>query len=147
MDNQSEQLSGLAVLQGIISGEFPHPSIAATIGMHFEHAESGRVVFSAVADDRHLNVVGGTHGGFCATLLDSVTGCAVHSMLEPGIGYGTIELNVKMTRPVPRGERMIAEGRLINLSRSLGVAEGDVRDQAGKLYAHGTCTCMLIRPG
>ena len=39
---------------------------------------------------------------FAATVLDSVTGCAVHTMLPAGVGYGTIDLNVKMCRPIPQ---------------------------------------------
>ncbi len=140
-----ENLSGMVLLQQIVDGDRPHPSIADVINMRFEVIEKGRVVFSAVADERHVNPMDGTHGGFCATLLDSVTGCAVHSMLEAGVAFGTIELSVKMMRPVPRGKRLIAEGKLINISRSLGVSEGTVRDEDNKLYAHGTSTCMLIR--
>ncbi len=140
-----ENLSGMVLLQQIVDGDRPHPSIADVINMRFEVIEKGRVVFSAVADERHVNPMDGTHGGFCATLLDSVTGCAVHSVLEAGVAFGTIELSVKMMRPVPRGKRLIAEGKLINLSRSLGVSEGTVRDEDNKLYAHGTSTCMLIR--
>ncbi len=139
-------MNGIELLQAIIDGELPHPTIASVINMRFEQVEKGRVVFSAMADERHVNPMDGTHGGFCATFLDSSTGCAVHSNLEAGVAFGTIELNVKMMRPVPRGVRLISEGRLINMSRSLGVSEGDVRDESGKLYAHATSTCMLIRP-
>lgn len=39
--------------------------------------------------------MGGVHGGFAATVLDTVTGCAIHTLLEAGVGYGTIDLNVK----------------------------------------------------
>ncbi len=89
--------------------------------------------------------MGGVHGGFAATIMDSVTGCAVHTMLEAGIPYGTIDLQVKMLRPVPLGEEVIAESKLINLSRRLGVSEGSLKNQNGKVLAHATCTCMVIR--
>jgi acyl-coenzyme A thioesterase PaaI-like protein len=36
--------------------------------------------------------MGGIHGGWYATLLDSALGCAVHSMMPPGRGYTTAEL-------------------------------------------------------
>ena len=140
-----ETLSGLEILQSIVNGDLPHPEIATTVPMKFAHAESGYVRFEATATDNHLNPMGGTHGGFAATVLDSVTGCAVHTQLEAGIPYGTIELNIKMMRPVPRNQTLIAEGRVINLSRSLGVSEGTLKDEQGKLYAHATCTCMIIR--
>ncbi|MGI9319018.1 MAG: PaaI family thioesterase [bacterium] len=140
-----ESMSGLEIIQAIIDGKLPHPSIAETIPMTFLEAEKGRVVFEATATEKHMNPMGGTHGGFASTVMDSVTGCAVHTMLEPGIPYGTIDLAVRMVRPIPRGVRLIAEGKIVNLSRSLGVSEGSLKDHSGKLYAHATSSCMIIR--
>ena len=142
---QLAQQSGLEIIQGIVDGSIPNPPIADTMPMKFVLAEPGRIVFEATATAAHLNPMGGTHGGFACTVLDSVTGCAVHTMLEADIKYGTIDLNVKMTRPIPRDVTLIAEGKLLNLSRSLGVSEGTIKDQQGKLYAHATCSCMIIR--
>lgn len=139
-------MSGLETLRAIINGELPHPSIAATIPMVFVEADAGRVLFEARAGERHLNPLGGVHGGFIATVLDSVTGCAVHSMLEAGVDYATIDLNVKMLRPVPRDSRLIAEAKVINISKSLGVSEGTLKDENGKLLAHATCSCLIKRP-
>ena len=45
-------------------------------------------------------------------VLDSVTGCAVHTLLEAGVAYATIDLNIKMIRPVPKDENLIAEGNV-----------------------------------
>ena len=42
-------------------------------------AEEGKVVFNAIANEKHLNPQGGVHRGFSAKVLDSVTGCAVHT--------------------------------------------------------------------
>ena len=139
-----ESYSGLEVNQGIASGEIPAPSIAETMAMDFTYAESGYVKFHATADERHLNPMGGVHGGFSATVLDSVTGCAVHTMLEAGVGFGTIDLQVKMVRPVPLNEAVIAEGKILNMSRNLGISEGSIKTKDGKLLAHATCTCMII---
>ncbi|MFT5741016.1 MAG: acyl-coenzyme A thioesterase PaaI-like protein, partial [Gammaproteobacteria bacterium] len=59
-------MSGLETLRAIINGELPHPSIAATIPMVFVEADAGRVLFEARAGERHLNPLGGVHGGFIA---------------------------------------------------------------------------------
>ena len=106
---------------------------------------NGHASFKVKADQRHLNPLGGVHGGFAATVLDSATGCAVHTTLEAGVGYGTIDLNVKMCRPVPQNKQLFAIGQLINLSKSLAISEGKLVDEDGKLYAHATATCMIIR--
>jgi len=139
-------MTGLELLTAMSNGLIPAPSITETIPMKMDSIKKGVVRFTVKADARHLNPLGGVHGGFAATVLDSVTGCAVHSVLDAGIGYGTIDLNVKMIRPIPKNINLSAEGRVINVSKNLGISEGEIKDSEGKLYAHATCTCSLIRP-
>lgn len=141
-----KNLSGLELMQAMVAGQLPMPPIAHVIPMTGVAAEHGRVVFEAQADERHLNPLGGVHGGFAATVLDSVTACAVHTVLDAGVGYATVDLNVKMVKAVPRGVPLIAEGRVIAVSRSLGISEGTLKDADGNLYAHATATCLIIRP-
>lgn len=140
-----KNLSGLQIMQEMCNGNIPMPSMATTIPMSASEVELGHVTFIVKADDRHLNPMGSVHGGFAATVLDSVTGCAVFSMLEAGLSYTTIDLNVKMCRPVPLNTKLKAVAKIINISKSLGIAEGQLIDDEGKLYAHATATCMIIR--
>lgn len=142
----TSKMTGLELLSAMLDGTLPHPSMTETVPMHLIEVEKGRVRFSAKADPRHLNTMQGVHGGFAAAVLDSATGCAVHSALDADVGYGTVDLDIKMVRPVPLDVELIATGRLINLSRNIGVSEGQLTDLNGKLYAHATCTCMIIRP-
>ena len=107
-----------------IRGELPHPTMSKTIPMKVVQAEEGKVVFNAIANEKHLNPQGGVHGGFALTVLDSATGCAVHTLLGAEVAYGTIDLNIKMIRQVPRSTNLIAEGTVINISKSLGFSEG-----------------------
>lgn len=140
------EMTGLEFLQAMIEGHIPLASISKTIPMQPTEISEGSVTFKAQADHNHLNPLGGVHGGFAATVLDSVTGCAVHTMLPAGVGYGTIDLNVKMCRPLPQNQVLIATGKVINLSKNLGISEGKITDEEGKLYAYATATCMIIRP-
>lgn len=140
------EMTGLEFLQAMIEGHIPPASISKTIPMQPTEISEGSVTFKAQADHNHLNPFGGVHGGFAATVLDSVTGCAVHTMLPAGVGYGTIDLNVKMCRPIPQNQALIATGKVINLSKNLGISEGKIIDEEGKLYAYATATCMIIRP-
>jgi uncharacterized protein (TIGR00369 family) len=66
-------------------------------------------------------------------------------MLDAGIGFGTVDLNIKMLRPVPLERELIAEGNVINISNRIGVSEGTLKDSDGKLYAHATATCMIYK--
>jgi len=140
-----QNLTGLELMQAMLREEVPHPTMSDTIPMKGILAEQGRVIFEVKADKRHLNVHGGIHGGFAASVLDSTTGSAVHTMLDAGVAYATIDLNIKMCRPVPIDLPLFAEGTIINLSKSLGIAEGTLKDDAGKLYAYASATCMIIK--
>lgn len=139
------EMSGLELVRAMTEGKLPHPTMADTIPMRISDAGRGYVTFRARANGRHLNPLGGVHGGFAATVLDSVTGCAVHTMLDAGVGYGTVDLNVKMLKAIPLDQDLIAEGRVIHLSKSLGVSEGSLKDADGTLLAHATCTCAILR--
>ena len=137
--------AGLALMRSMIAGELPPPSMVETIPLRFTCAEHGRVEGEARADARHLNPMGGVHGGFAATVLDSLTGCAVHSTLEHGDLYGTIDLSVRMLRPLPRDVWLRATGETLHVSRTLGVAEGRLLDAEGRLLAHATASCLIRR--
>jgi uncharacterized protein (TIGR00369 family) len=140
-----QQMTGLEIMQALIQGLIPAPSISKTIPMEPELVELNRVIFKATPNHNHANPMGGVHGGFAATVLDTVTGCATHTALAAGESYGTIELGVKMCKPLPFNVTLHAEGRVINKSRSLVISEGEIRDDAGVLYAYGTATCMILR--
>ncbi|MGQ8365489.1 PaaI family thioesterase [Glaciecola sp. 1036] len=140
------ELTGLEQLEAIVRGDIPQPSIFETMGMHELVIERGKALIECKATDRHCNPMGGVHGGFAATVLDSVTGCAVHSALEANVSYGTIDLAVKMMRPIPINQTLFAEAKVTHISRSLGIAEGYIRDKDGKLFASGNATCFIKRP-
>ncbi|MFQ3192498.1 MAG: hypothetical protein ACI936_003650 [Paraglaciecola sp.] len=88
--------------------------------------------------------VGGVYRGFAATLMDSATGFAVHTALEAGVGYRTVDLNVKMLKAVPKNVRLIAKDKVVHVSKSIGAAEGTLKEVNGTLYALATATCMII---
>ncbi|KAB0626683.1 PaaI family thioesterase [Acinetobacter gandensis] len=140
-----KEMTGLEILKAMMQGQIPPASISEIIPMQPKKIEQGNVEFVVKADQRHLNPLGGVHGGFAATVLDTVTGCVVHSALEAGIGYGTIDLNIKMCRPIPKNQDLTAIGHLINISKNLAISEGRIMDSNGKIYAHATATCMIIR--
>jgi uncharacterized protein (TIGR00369 family) len=107
----------------------------------------GRVVFSAEPAEYHYNPLGTVHGGIAATLLDSAMGCAVQSLLPAGTGYTTLEIKVNYLRPITSATGPVTcEGKIIHLGGRVATAEARLSDATGKLYAHGTTTCILLRP-
>lgn len=139
-----KEMNGLALLTAMRDGKIPAASISETMPMQPVVIEQGQVEFRVQADQRHLNPLGGVHGGFAATVLDTVTGCAIHTLLDAGVGYGTIDLNIKMCRPIPQNVELRAVGKVINISKNLAISEGQIIDAEQKIYAHATATCMLI---
>ena len=136
---------GLSFLKALIAGEFPAPPIAETVGFSLVEVELGRALFTATPAFRHYNPIGVVHGGFAATLLDSCVGCAVHTTLAKGEAYTTLELKINLTRALTdKVGPVFAEGRVIHRGRQVATAEGDLKDGAGKLYAHATTTCMIF---
>lgn len=136
---------GLSFLKAIVAKTLPAPPIAETLGFELIEVEAGRAVFAGVPQLRHYNPIGVVHGGFASTLLDSALGCAVHSTLATGEAYTTLELKVNLVRAITvETGRITAEGRLIHRGRTVGTAEAYLRDGTGKLYAHGTTTCMIF---
>ena len=144
---KGKTISGLEYLKALQSGELPPPPIAVLMGMWITEVSEGRVVFAAEPAEYHYNPLGTVHGGMMATLLDSALGCVVQSMLPAGIGYTTVELKVNYLRPITvKTGTVYCEGKIIYVGERVATAEGRLTDAAGKLYAHGTTTCIILRP-
>jgi uncharacterized protein (TIGR00369 family) len=100
---------------------------------------------SLLPAEEHYNPIGSVHGGIIATLLDSVMGCAVHSLLPQGRGYTTLEIKVNYLRAVTHATgRITAEGSALHLGRQMATAEARLRDGSDRLYAHATTTCLVF---
>ena len=139
------QYDGLGFLKGIIDGSLAKPPIADLLGFDIVEAETGRAVFECVPDFKHYNPIGTVHGGLAMTLLDSCMSCAIQTTLAKGEIYTTLEVKVNLVRAITKDTGLVrATGRLIHRGRTTGTAEGDIRDAAGNLLAHGTTTCVIF---
>jgi uncharacterized protein (TIGR00369 family) len=139
-------MSGLEFLLATQRGEIPPPPSHLLLGIKPTSVERGRVVMGLTPDEHHYNPVGVVQGGLVATLLDAAMGCAVASTLEAGSGYTTLELKVNFLRALTAETGPVeAEGRIIHEGGRVALAQGQVTDRDGNLYAHGTTTCLLNR--
>lgn len=140
------KLTGMEFLQGIINGDFPAPTMGGTVGFRLMEVGEGTAIFTGVPGEQHFNPGGVIHGGYAATLLDSAMGCACHSLSPRGYTNTTIELKVNLVRPLmPSVGRVYARAKVIHPGRQILTAEGELVDENGKRYAHGTTTCMTFR--
>ena len=143
---RSREMDGLSFIRALLEGELPPPPIAELLGFRPVEAGPGRAVFELVPGEQHYNPIGSVHGGVAATLLDSAMGCAVHSSLAAGVRYTTLEVKTNFVRPMTVDTGLVrCEGTVIHLGSRVATAEGKVVDSAGKLIAHGTTTCLILR--
>ena len=139
------ELTGLEFLRRAITQTLPH-HIGSLIGLRIDELEYGDVTMSLETRPDFANPLGTLHGGIYATLLDSAMGCAVHTTLEAGVRFGTLDLTVNYIRPVGvDGVRLTAKARTIHLGGKTATAEGRIYDPQGRLVAHGTTTCIIHR--
>ena len=138
--------TGLEFLCDVASGVLPFPPIGKALNFFLLEAEEGRVVFQGTPKFDFYNPIGSIHGGWTCTLLDSCMSCAVQTTLKKGFAYTTGELKVNMVRPLTKETGPVrAEGKVIHPGRQLATAEGRIFGPDGKLYAHGTTTCLIFQ--
>lgn len=139
------KLGGLDLLLAMTRGEVPDPPITRTLDFYLLEVEHGRAVFQGEPQFAHYNPIGTIHGGWHATLLDSAMGCAVHTLVGPGSGYTTLEFKVHCVRPLTEKTGPVrAEGKVVAAGRRTATAEGRLVDADGRLYSHGTTTCLFL---
>ena len=93
-------MTGREMLQAMIEGKLPAPPIAQTLGFWLVEVGDGQCVFEGETGSHLLNPLGGVHGGWALTLIDSATGCAAHTVLPAGVSYATVETKANFTRPI-----------------------------------------------
>ena len=115
-----QKYTGLELLQRLVDGKYPAPPISFALNFTLAEVSEGRAVFRGMPGERHLNPLGMVHGGWAATLLDSIT---------------------------PKTGEVVCEGNVGHKGRTLAVSEATLKDANGKLLAFGTETCSIFPVG
>ncbi|HVM45252.1 MAG TPA: PaaI family thioesterase [Candidatus Thermoplasmatota archaeon] len=138
--------SGLEIARMIIEKRTPTAPIARLMDFELVDAAAGFAAFECQPQEFHYNPIGVVHGGLAMTLLDSAMGSAVQTTLDATQGYTTLDVNVHLTRMITKETpRLRAEGRVVHSGRTMRTAAGELRDAGGRLYAHGTTTCLVMQ--
>jgi uncharacterized domain 1 len=139
-------LSGLEYMQAILTGDQPGAPIAEVMNFRLHEVKKGEVAFRGTPEFRHLNPMGGVHGGWYGTILDSALGCSVATTLDRGTVYTTLEYKVNLTRAVRPGVEVECRARVQHTGRSTAVAEATIVGvEDGKIYATGSTTCIVMK--
>ena len=134
----------LVQLERMMRGEVPPPPIAELIGFQLVEIGSGRATTEMQAARRHANPMGTLHGGIVCDLADAAMGMAMATTLEDDETFTTLDLTAKYFKPVWNA-RLRAAAWVAKRTRTLGLVECDVVDEAGSLVAKVFSTCMVLR--
>ena len=138
-------MSGFAFIDGIRTGKYPAPPIAKTLNFRLIEVTEGRVIFQGTPEFAAYNPLGGAHGGWFGTLLDSCMACAVQTTLPKGRGYTTIEYKVTILRPAfTNTPPLRAIGTVVSSGRRVATATGEMIGEDSKVYATGSTTCLVF---
>lgn len=141
-----DHLSGLDYMRGVAEGAIEGAPMLRLLGMRMTEVAEGRVSIVAELRPEHENGLGIAHGGFAATLLDTALSCAINTVMPAGKVFTTLQMNINFIRAVSRSAGLLTcTGWVVHAGRQTATAEGRIVDAHGKLYAHGTVTCILFR--
>ena len=128
-------LAGIDYLKALAEVSCPNLPVIALLGIVLDQVEPGFVAMELNVGEHLYNPIGTVHGGVIANLLDSVMGCAVHSLVPLGQAYTTLEIKRNYLRAVTDRIRTVRrEGRVVHFGRRQAVAEGKVVDAGGRLW-------------
>lgn len=139
-------LSGFELLTAISDGRLPPPPIATLFGAELVSVGEGAVLFRCTPNESTYNPMGIVHGGFLCTLLDTASGCAVHTLLPAGTGFGSIEIKVSFLKPLTADSGVIEiRGQALRVGTRVAFAEAHARDGNNELVGHATTSIAVTR--
>jgi acyl-CoA thioesterase len=121
-----------------------HSEFSEDMGIESLGIIDGAATLQLDLAQRHMSRANRVHGGVLFTLLDSALGRSIINGLPEGRGCATVEIKVNYFRPIQSG-RVTARGRLKELTKSLGYAEGEVLNEEGKVLARASGTFFLTK--
>ena len=140
-----ETTAGADFLEAIKTGELPAPPIADLLGFEIRHIGEGEVTFAYTPSLEHYNGMGLVHGGIAATLLDTVMGCAVQTLLPKQTAVTTLDISVRYVRPITVRTGLVhATGHTVHRGRRTATAAGQVVEATtGRVLATATTTLFI----
>ncbi len=130
---------------GSVFDRFPKPPCAETLGWTLLSAdpETGAVSIAFDARPAFCNPGGNIQGGFVAAMLDDTLGPTVLVKTDGAAYCATIDLSVKFLAPARPG-RLVGNGRLVQLGRTIAFMEGELRDGGGRILATATASARVV---
>jgi uncharacterized protein (TIGR00369 family) len=131
------------MLSAMMAGTAPQPPISRLTGMRLLEFGIGTAAFTMPLSDWLCTSQGAISIGPLTMPADAAMACAIQTELPPATPLTTAELSLRLLRPAPTGGSITARGRIVDVRRTLALAEVTVTDQDDRLIAHGSSLCIL----
>ena len=131
------------MLRAMVAGTAPQPPISRLTGMRLIECGVGTTSFSMPLSDWLCTSQGAISIGPLTIPADAAMACAIQTQLPPATPLTTAELSLRLLRPAPAGGSITARGRVVDVRRTIALAEVTVTDQDERLIAHGSSLCVL----
>jgi uncharacterized protein (TIGR00369 family) len=110
---------------------FERQSVMTLLGARLARVAPGAVDVTLAFREDLTQQGGALHAGVVTSIADSACGYAAMTLMPAGSEVLSVEFKVNLLRPA-RGERFVAEGRVIKPGRTLTVTRADVYALAGE---------------
>ncbi len=121
-------------------------SFSAHIGAEVEELREGYARLSIVLETRHTNPNGVMHGGVITTMMDSALGAALSALRGEEASrspHATVDMNASFLAGARPGDRIVVEGRVLRLGKTIAFGEAEARSKDGELIAKGRMTFAI----
>lgn len=124
--------------------KIPDIYLSKYLGYKTELLEPGVTRVEFEIKPQHLNMAGALHGGIYMTLMDSLMGHALYSILGHRLGgFATTVMHTHFLQGVRKGS-IIGHGRYLTTNGTYMNAEAHITDQSGKLLASADGQFTLV---
>jgi len=140
-----EEMSGLAFVRGLRSGDVPVSPIALLLGYEMVEVDEGAVTMAMPNHEWLCNAARMVYGGVTANLAHDAMASAVHSTLPKSTTYATLDLTVNFVRPIPPDPgKLVARARVIHRGRTFVVTGAEIFNPKGKTVATASASWMVL---
>ncbi len=139
-------LTGVEQLQAMLSGRSPRPPISHLTGLQLVEVGEGTAAFRLPLTEWLRAPQGAISIGPITIAADAAVACAIQTALPPATPFTTSELSLRLLSPVHPGGSLTARGKLIQVRRTIALAEVALFDEADTLVAHGSSLCFVAAP-
>ena len=139
-------LSGLEQFRVFMKRRVPFAPLFHLCGGVFSEAALGTSTFTMPATGWWQSSAGVFFGGTYAFVADAALGGAIYTSFPKGTVLLTSELSMSYLRPATvKSGTINARARVIQAGEAQGLSEAVVEDAQGRLLAHATSRCIIMR--